>query len=316
MKLSLASAQDIAIMLAFTGQLNDLMSASPQFPRIIDKVGESTFAQDDEQFFDIDNDEHAAEGLRRLMKTLDFAPSAHNRVIWGFDTFIRNNIHNPDLDHLDIHPDFQELMGLRSKNITGLRIIPMLQAMEWNGHAIHPNAQFATACPCCLGINPNHPNADYFEKTDHGHKPDCLLHRIIANEKIEALAENSQDLELRRWQDTIRDLLCDLSGNDGSGIDGGGCESGDPLDFTLAEIRQAWAHSFGLAGAPQKMLSIESVIKAIADEPEYPGEAPVKLKQLINQAFQSNDQEHVLHMLRQTVRLTKECITERVQKLP
>jgi hypothetical protein len=55
------------------------------------------------------------------------------------------------------------------------------------------------------------------------------------------IIEEEKDNDLRRWQDSIRDLLCELSGDDGSLIDGGGCDSGDPLDLTLQEIRQAWS---------------------------------------------------------------------------
>lgn len=58
-------------------------------------------------------------------------------------------------------------------------------------------------------------------------------------------ASPAEDLEseirtLAEFQDAIRDELIKLSGNDR--IDGAGCESGDPLDFTLTEIRQAFAY--------------------------------------------------------------------------
>jgi hypothetical protein len=61
-----------------------------------------------------------------------------------------------------------------------------------------------------------------------------------AAEKPEDYGDVCMKLEetLRHWQDAIRDELIKLSGNDK--IDGAGCDSGDPLDFTLAEIRQAW----------------------------------------------------------------------------
>ncbi len=54
-------------------------------------------------------------------------------------------------------------------------------------------------------------------------------------------ATDSLDSELSRWQCAIRNLLCELTGDDGENIDGGGCDSGDPLDLTLTEIRQAWS---------------------------------------------------------------------------
>lgn len=51
------------------------------------------------------------------------------------------------------------------------------------------------------------------------------------------LDNEAVDKELRRWQDAIRDKLIDLGAPDWK-IDGAGCDSGDPLDFTLAEVGQ------------------------------------------------------------------------------
>ena len=48
--------------------------------------------------------------------------------------------------------------------------------------------------------------------------------------------------ELRRWQDAIRNEVIKQSGAPDCDIDGGGCESGDPLDLTLTEIRQGFRH--------------------------------------------------------------------------
>lgn len=45
------------------------------------------------------------------------------------------------------------------------------------------------------------------------------------------------DKEQARWQEAINDLCCKLAPE--ANIDGGGCDSGDPLDFSLAEIAQA-----------------------------------------------------------------------------
>ena len=50
-------------------------------------------------------------------------------------------------------------------------------------------------------------------------------------------SEDELDKELRRWQDAIRDKLIDMGAPDWK-IDGAGCDSGDPLDFTLAEVGQ------------------------------------------------------------------------------
>ena len=48
------------------------------------------------------------------------------------------------------------------------------------------------------------------------------------------------DEEMGRWQDAIYKLACELAPD--AQIDGGGCDSGDPLDLTLDEIAQAFSH--------------------------------------------------------------------------
>lgn len=49
---------------------------------------------------------------------------------------------------------------------------------------------------------------------------------------------SDHDNELRRWQDGIRDHLIKQFDVPADRIDGAGADSGDPLDFTLAEITQ------------------------------------------------------------------------------
>ena len=64
------------------------------------------------------------------------------------------------------------------------------------------------------------------------------------------------------------------------------------------------------------LLELDTVLKAIDDEPEFPGEAPRHLKAIIKKAIADKDEDLVLHIARQSVRLTKECIANRVKKLP
>lgn len=52
--------------------------------------------------------------------------------------------------------------------------------------------------------------------------------------------EEKHEEELRRWQDEIRGAVIDASGASDCDIDGGGCDSGDPLDLTLTEISQGF----------------------------------------------------------------------------
>ena len=71
----------------------------------------------------------------------------------------------------------------------------------------------------------------------------ALNHFYEEREEITALQEKVRDLE--EWQrdgitletqNRIRDLVVERSGADDSFIDGGGCDSGDPVDLTLDEI--------------------------------------------------------------------------------
>lgn len=63
--------------------------------------------------------------------------------------------------------------------------------------------------------------------------------RRVARLALTALQnyEDETGKEIRRWQDAIRDKMISMGVPD-SKIDGAGCDSGDPLDFTLAEIGQ------------------------------------------------------------------------------
>lgn len=63
----------------------------------------------------------------------------------------------------------------------------------------------------------------------------------------------------------------------------------------------------------QRYLSLQQVLQAIDEEPEYPDiPPPTQLISLIRQAVNDKDEDHILHMMRQTVRLTKECISKRM----
>lgn len=55
-------------------------------------------------------------------------------------------------------------------------------------------------------------------------------------ERLEEL-DGAAEAEQARWQVAIYEVLSALSPE--AEIDGSGCDSGDPLDFTLSEIRQA-----------------------------------------------------------------------------
>lgn len=57
---------------------------------------------------------------------------------------------------------------------------------------------------------------------------------------------------------------------------------------------------------------IAAAIRTVESEPEYPGEAPPKLCAVLDQAIIDKDRDLLLHAMRETVRLTKQCIIERL----
>jgi len=66
------------------------------------------------------------------------------------------------------------------------------------------------------------------------------LHTIRGLEEQVETAEKELETEQGRWQEAIYKLACELAPD--AQIDGGGCDSGDPLDLTLDEISQAFSY--------------------------------------------------------------------------
>ncbi len=69
--------------------------------------------------------------------------------------------------------------------------------------------------------------------------------------------EEEHDKEIGRWQREIYDAIKEHTGAD-SEIDGAGCDSGDPLDFTLTGIAQGFEY--------MKQRVIEACAKVLEDE--------------------------------------------------
>ena len=64
-----------------------------------------------------------------------------------------------------------------------------------------------------------------------------------------------------RWQKAIYDKVRELSGTDN--IDGAGCDSGDPLDFTLSEISQGFVHVIN--ERDDRIAELETIERAICE---------------------------------------------------
>ena len=61
-----------------------------------------------------------------------------------------------------------------------------------------------------------------------------------------------------------------------------------------------------------KKVDLSKVLKAIDDEPEYPGEIPDSLKNALLDAMKRQDLEFLIFVLRRTVSLTKTGIKKRI----
>lgn len=62
----------------------------------------------------------------------------------------------------------------------------------------------------------------------------------------------------------------------------------------------------------RKTMELEEVIKAVDDEPEFPGEMPDQIYEVIKDAISREDKDYIQECFRETVKLTKEHIRERI----
>lgn len=88
----------------------------------------------------------------------------------------------------------------------------------------------------------------------------------------------------------------------------------------LADTCFANDATFIAAANPSVITELVSMVKGstlacIADvqaEPEFPGEAPPELMKYIRQCIETKDEQHLLHMMRMAVSITKKGIQERI----
>jgi len=97
-----------------------------------------------------------------------------------------------------------------------------------------PDEKHCTCVPILRTQLAEQQRVGLFLQAAHGQ---ALQERDAERARMDA-RDNDVDTEQARWQDAIYKLLLKrVSGT--NQIDGGGCESGDPLDLTLTEIAQA-----------------------------------------------------------------------------
>lgn len=94
MKMAKASEEEMERSIVLSGMLLDVDGGD--FPRGIN--GERD--ENDPDYFDVDDPEHLRAFHDRVMGTM----AGIHRVTWGFHTLMHNDIVDPDLDHLELHP--------------------------------------------------------------------------------------------------------------------------------------------------------------------------------------------------------------------
>lgn len=85
------------------------------------------FLNDEDESFDSDNKKHLQVLYNHLAKLLRTAPNFHGRILGGMCYVIcwdKNQILDPALDHLELHPDL--LAGLRLLNAQRADFLPRL----------------------------------------------------------------------------------------------------------------------------------------------------------------------------------------------
>ncbi len=98
----------------------------------------------------------------------------------------------------------------------------------------------------------------------------------------------------------------------------GHIEKGDPVDVAnFAMMLWYRNEKTSIAAHDAKVIERETqrCIEAVEAEPEYPDEAPPELMKYINQCIENKDADHMLHMMRHSVRLTKSEIINRIRGL-
>lgn len=94
MKMAKASEEEMERSIVLSGMLLDVDGGD--FPRGIN--GERD--ENDPDYFDVDDPEHLRAFHDRIMGTM----AGIHRVTWGFHTLMHNDIVDPDLDVLELHP--------------------------------------------------------------------------------------------------------------------------------------------------------------------------------------------------------------------
>lgn len=119
MKMAKASSNDIEQTLSLCGLLESISKG--YYPSTADSEA------DEPTFFDEDDPEHLRVFYDRVKACLDTAPGGVFRVAFGFSTLMSNNVVDPDLDHLELHPRIKTALEKAEQLVYPADVTPALQ---------------------------------------------------------------------------------------------------------------------------------------------------------------------------------------------
>lgn len=116
LRMAKATKKDMEAALLLCGMLEDVESGP--FPRCthLHKT------DDDPEEFDENDPDHLRQFYDRVMTCVKHPPSGVSRVIWGFQTIMDNNILDPNVTHLELHPRFNHDKLLKAAKAAVSRI--------------------------------------------------------------------------------------------------------------------------------------------------------------------------------------------------
>ncbi|SMG09859.1 hypothetical protein [Paraburkholderia susongensis] len=105
MKMARADADDIEAALELVAILGNVDRG--YMPDVADS--------EDETFFDPDRETHLKLFYECVMDCVERSPGGIFRVVWGFQTLVANNVIDPELDYLELHPRLTAALDARDK---------------------------------------------------------------------------------------------------------------------------------------------------------------------------------------------------------
>ena len=133
MKMAKATESDINLAMIVIGMIDDIERGD--YPRRTD----GQHHEEDPLHFDPESDADCRAFVERLLAMVSprAAGGALMRVVFGMDTVMRNDVFDPELDHLSWHPDLLPVIEERERRraLEKAKADPSTwQVIEWKDH--------------------------------------------------------------------------------------------------------------------------------------------------------------------------------------